>query len=401
MVSEARYGTRFVGALIDSADLACRFAFNYHRIIEHFLFQDREPDVSLMSGISYLIMGNGMACVAATARNDLLGTVVDLMQAWYTRSNEDQSLHLPTPGAANDESPESRSNRERGLSFKNKKGIHLFAHLRGLLLHKEIQQIIVSDPGLFLRVVQFLNLFVGMQAQTRELTDHIQYEVEWIKTFSLLGELAKTARELGECFTVADTPERLINALSIVAQRILLDISLLTNTLDPAENNPPSVHEVQNVLIPGSSYTLIDENCLEIEGFSFHHYLHYLFAELLKAVPTVIDFSSPTMRGLTFPELIEKFVLQPQTSRDADHVKLLLIENPMQSRCLSFVADYRNRRNVPNTSGSLEAQWEHDAEPILLLSRHAKPRANHRSGIPHPPTRSLPDRTRQIHDCLD
>jgi E3 ubiquitin-protein ligase UBR1 len=297
-----------------------------------------------MNGISYMFLSNGPACAAATTRANLLTTVVDVMHSWYTNQVDDHTIRLPTADVdRSDPSPDARPGKDKSISWKNKRGIHLFAHLRGLLLHEEIQDIIVNDTDIFIRIVQFLNMFVGMQPQRREVIDHIAFEVEWIKTFGILGELAKCSRELGECFLRVTTPEKLVNALSLVGQRILCDISLLTNILDGVEYPPLSIHEVRDVLVQGSKHHLINKNTLAMVGLSFHHYLHYLFAELIKAVPKVIDFSSsttsqipsttPNAQTLSFPDMIERFVLVPQTPEAATHLKLLLIENPLESEC--------------------------------------------------------------------
>ncbi|ORY35607.1 ubiquitin-protein ligase [Naematelia encephala] len=309
-------------------ELVSRFAVNYVRLYEQYLFQDREVDMNLIYSVPQLIYGSGPATAYATSRSHLMQTVLDVALAWYTNSIHGNRLVIPIPDV-DDMGIPVRVNTS-STPFRGKKSATIFGHVRALFWHKEMQELIMHSSDLFVKAVDFINHFVGMQTQRKESREHIEYEVDWPRSFAILGELAKLCRDLGETAKVANT-EQILRAFALVSNRILCDIMLVSKTLDKTKYEPPREIQVANVLTPGSRFTLIDVNVAHITAFSFHHYLHLLLAELIKWIPGALARSEGSFREMSLSDIVELFVLQePQKPEEIARMKLLLIEWPMQ-----------------------------------------------------------------------
>lgn len=260
-------------------ELATRYSINYGHTFEHYLYQDRD-DSSLAFSMSYMLLGRSSACGEAIVESQLFRSVLETAFNYY-------SMKV----ASKDDDLASTSDVQRfdidSHAFRGKKGLTLLSHLRALLKYKEVKAQIVRDQALFERTLVFLNHFVGLQSQRRELDRHVEYEIDWVKSISVLPDLSKLAREFGESFQQSD-PERLIKAISMVERRIIDDQTLKSTTLDRALYSLPVWAVVENVLRPGTSYNCLEVNVARITGFSFHHYMHLVLAEMLKAYAPVL-----------------------------------------------------------------------------------------------------------------
>lgn len=340
---------------------ALHFALNYTQMFEHYLFQDRDIDSNLIFCISYMVFGNGAACVYATTQGKLFETVLDVANAWYNNQVVDQHLviHLADRKA-------SRLNTETP-AFRSKKGITVFGHLRALFRHAEMQRLVVETPMKLSRIVTFLNQFVGLQTQRKEHGEHIEYEVDWPRSFAILGELAKCSREVGESFQYA-RPVHLLRIMSMVSNAILNDMMLLSQVLDPEKYAPPVEAEVQDVLVSGSRFALLKENISNIKAFSFHHYMHLLLAEMMKAAPNVINLNIAPYRDKDLRAIFEEFVLKSPFTGDRERMKLMLLEYPLQSELrLSDDADDRTRRSLADPSRHVEKERRSHARSVSPL----------------------------------
>ena len=291
-------------------------------MFEHYLFHDRDIDTNLVFSMAYAVFGSGQACAYASTESGLLNTILDIAQAWYTGQCEDRRLIMP-PLAVERLDPEKQV-------FRGKKGLTIFGHVRVLFRHAEVHQIIVSRPDLFQRAVEFIGLFVGIQPQKRETGEHVEYEVEWPRTFQILGELAKCCRELGEGFVYA-SPEALLSSLAYVANRIFADMMLMSTTLDPTRYKVPVETLVVNVLSKASSFSLIHNFMPLIDAFSFHQYYHLLWAEMFKSMRSVMTWEDGKWNGATLQQVVDKHLFGWQDQENAERLKLMLIEWPLQS----------------------------------------------------------------------
>jgi E3 ubiquitin-protein ligase UBR1 len=335
---QAKFNMRQIYANIYSLDwdvkkgLACRFAFNYVRMLEHYMFHEKDSDMNLIFCMTYMVFGNGDACAYAAEHSELLTKVIQVAQSWYTNQMV-STMQIPVPP----QNIQGLRVTPESLAFKHKRGITIFSHARVLFRHKAIQRLMIDQPQYFTHAVELLNMFVGLQPQRRETGEHVEYEVEWTRPFSLLGEIAKASRELGEAFKFA-TPQRLLTSLADVATRIMDDIMLSSSTLDADKYQRPNTHQVRNVLAPGSDFTCIEGNMLQTKAFSFHHYLNLLYAEMFKRIKDVIPFDEEgRYDGSNLTDLVDDVILGGPGETRAEWYKLLLMEWPLQSELMDLL----------------------------------------------------------------
>lgn len=343
-------------------ELATRYSINYGHTFEHYLYQDRD-DSSLAFSMSYMLLGRSSACGEAIVESNLFRAVLETAYNYYSMKPQVKKDEEPEPKKddhdGDDETDDQQTDQPQGdrtersgrddvelldqpqpeadpdrfdiesPAFRGKKGQTLLSHLRLLLKYKEVKHQIVRDSELFDRTLSFLNRFVGLQSQRRELDRHVEYEVDWVKSISVLPDLSKLAREFGESFQHSGTMA-LLDALHMVTTNIICDQTLVTTTLDPAFYNPPEWHDVDDVIRPGSHFYLLDLSVSRLSGFSFHHYMHLVLAEMLKAF-TVVCFPNPTDPTFSSPqlftEMVEKQIIRLPMEEQS---KLLLIEWPLE-----------------------------------------------------------------------
>jgi E3 ubiquitin-protein ligase UBR1 len=354
--------------------LAVRFARHYPRLFEIFLFHDRDADSGLLFCIAYMILGNGRASAYASQHAGLFWTVLDVAHAWFTGQVADNKLVIPPLDIAHTSTRQESLIRPEAIpAFKGKKGIALFGQLRSLLQHEEIQRMLASNPKMFTRAVQFLNVFVGIQTQIKELESHVEFEVDWPRTFVYLGDLSKCAREIAESLkyigntithpttgivSVNPAPIEKMNyvkSMIELAMRVYRDICLDSNVLDKMLYSRMGYNNHTNVLIPGSTTRTLCIDTAYMQAFSFHSYIDLLFAGALQQIDvlgwrgrtdvdadgqtryqTVCDAPIYGMTGeelleVTFAEFMDEVVLDGTQPETKDLSKLILMEVPLQS----------------------------------------------------------------------
>ncbi|WVQ81879.1 hypothetical protein IAT38_004006 [Cryptococcus sp. DSM 104549] len=333
--------------------LACRLAVNYPRLAEYFLFQDKEFDANIIFSAAYLIFTDGAATARATKQAGLFTQVIQVAHAWYTgqvvnNGGVERLVIPPLQFDSNDTSSKGRLDLDVP-AFSSKKGLAIIGHLRSMFRHPEMRKMIVKQNQLFNRALAFINMFVGIQPQRRERGSHIEYEVEWLKSFIVLGDLARLCRDLGEVYQAAPVEVLLYN-MSLVANRILCDMLLISNTLDSSRYTRTVEHVVEDVLTGGSKVTVVKENVAHTNAFSFHHYTTLLFAEMLRSLRGVIP------DGMDMGEALEKSVFRTVDPRDVTRMKLMLMEWPLQKHVVSA----QIRANMWKKNGSaLRLQYHH------------------------------------------
>lgn len=323
-----------------------RFGLNYLRMFEHYLFHDREVDTNLVFSLSYTVFGNGAACAHAAANSDLLNTVLNIATAWYSAQYDERHLVFPP-------APVDRLDPEKSV-FRSKKGLSIFGHIRAMFRHREIHELILTRPDLFQNAVQFLGLFVGMQPQRRERDEHVEYEVEWPRTFQILGELAKACRELGEGFAIGRAGH-LVQGLKLVSHHIFADMRLQTPTLDHTRFTAPVAHSITSIFNREVDFTLIKNYMPLIDAFSFHRYHHLLLAEMFKSVH-IVDVNRD---GHRLRDLLEMSILEGDSEMAIERQKLMLIEWPMQ---MHVVVSQIRAEMWKKNGGAMRAQSHHYRE---------------------------------------
>lgn len=365
-------------------NLAVRIAHNYVRLFEHFLVQDREVDSGVLFGVSYMIFGNGEACAYACQEANLFTTVLNVAQAWFTGQVRQGKLTIPpTDIDRASPAPEHRIVPEHLGAFRGKKGVTVFGHVRSLFRHKEMQKLIGSDTSMFYRAAQFLNIFVGMQTQRKEVGEHIEFEVDWPRSFTYLGDLSKCARELGESMRYCQTPKDLLFDLTCANMRVYDDINMRSNIFDPTRYQKPRQYLVKNVLGPGATTRILYNDLADIDAFSFHHYMSLLSAEAFKALPlltwrlsqkwladspVLVPVTEIQGEEYTAKEIIERIILKHRPASDRDTDKLSLMEHPLQSEFTRSLAD-RTRYYLSHPSRPMAEERSGYAGTSTSLSR--------------------------------
>nr|XP_019044649.1 ubiquitin-protein ligase [Kwoniella bestiolae CBS 10118]OCF23579.1 ubiquitin-protein ligase [Kwoniella bestiolae CBS 10118] len=358
-------------------DLASRVAMNYPRLVEHYLFQERELDTNIIYSSAYLIFTDGAVCAHATTKGQLYHNVINVAHSWFTNQivKTDGCDRLIIPPIHFDPADNSAKGRVDTdvPAFRSKKGLALLGHLRSMVRHPEMRQLIVRQPQLFNRALLFVNMFVGLQPQKREQSEHVEYEVDWYKSFIILPDMSKLCRELGEIF-LSGTIDHVLGSMAVVVNRILTDMMLMSNTLDKEKYQRPVEHDVQDVLYKNSRFSLIKQSITRIEAFSFHHYLNYLLAEMVKSSAnqlielnddTANNASTSSLKGLNFKQIVEKFVLRAQNQSDSERMKLMIIEWSIQTH----VVLSQIRADMWKKNGTaMRMQHHHYREPTVRES---------------------------------
>ncbi|EIW67293.1 hypothetical protein TREMEDRAFT_33731 [Tremella mesenterica DSM 1558] len=309
---------------------ACRFSINYPRLFEYFIYYDRDIEAMLIHSLAGQLFPDPVASLYATERAQLFNIVVDTAYAWYTLQMVEDRLRVPAlrPGDLHPEAEAMvRINPDRNHAFRSKKGAVIMQHIRRLLKNERLQRLVVRVPSLFDRFLTLANIFVAMQSQAREMGEHVEFEVDWPKAFVVLGEMSRACRDFGSSFQFANS-DQMLTALSRVLTKILHDQNMVTEILDPEKYYPPALHIVSNVLLEGVKCKLIQTDVMTIKAFSFHHYLHLLFAELLRWAPAVAHFQDEEGQDLSFDDFVDAMLFRSDLG-DPTIDKLTLLEVPL------------------------------------------------------------------------
>lgn len=260
--------------------VALRVASVYPRLIESFILHDREPEHSLYHMTVQLFSVPSIAAQLVVERGFLV-LLLYILQALFAHESEARitSLVLPAPlparGQANPDTP----------LLRQQKCYHIFYDIRYLLAATDVQRDIVKHSETYLSSwLEFLALFHSIAPDTRAVHAHVEFESElWIQVFHINSHLGRIAKLLGEAFVHADAA-RLCQALSYVGHTILLHLERLAS-LDPTMQPPMTMHDVAY----GDTRMEVVPFVVSSQPVSFHHPMHWLFAEMLKHMHHVTD----------------------------------------------------------------------------------------------------------------
>lgn len=257
--------------------LSTAYAAVYPSIISSYLLTDREPDNSVTQFSVQLLSAPSVA--THLANQGFLVTVVDLLYAFFTQqeatnSQGTRTLLVPPEPIGGPIDPESPL-------FKHKKYYFLFQDLQHLLFHATVQQYVMKDDHFFSSVLNFFELFDGMNPQVRASTTHVEYETDsWVAAFNLTIHLSKMAKNVGKAFQLPciDRESRQ-HYLGAVYHRLLI---FLKEQL-PFEDD--QMRHVASRTIPfnGKKWHVVDFQVSQ-QAVSFHHPVHLLYAEMLKNI---------------------------------------------------------------------------------------------------------------------
>jgi hypothetical protein len=231
--------------------------------------------------------------------------MVEVLEAWYRHIPGEFRDAIPLDPIGPLDTAQREANL-RLIGHKNKKGAYLLAHLRSLLELDAVAKWVGTTHKFVYRMGQFIDLFIGMQPQAHETEHHINFEVDWYKPFNLMSELAKLMRQLGECYKHA-TFDLIFLVMRFLTGRIYNDICLWSNVHDQDKTLAPVWKKVEVTYSngaefpPGTTLNLIEQQLHGVEGFSFHHYNHYLLAQMIESLAGSFAFHG---RSSNFPQIL-------------------------------------------------------------------------------------------------
>ncbi|RUP52467.1 hypothetical protein BC936DRAFT_145224, partial [Jimgerdemannia flammicorona] len=275
----------FIGALIIKQEykkiFAIRFARNYLKLADSFLFKDREPEHTVFLLSVQVFTVPRLAALLVNHYN-FFGTLCSSLRNLFTYDTVIPSTprsHLRRP-----------INVEVGAGFKNRRYFQLFHDLRFVLSSESVKQSISRHPRYLAQYLDFVAAFQGMDVQVRQTDQHVEYESEtWANAFNATVQLVKSCRQFAECF--GDNPA----VLGFVIRRLMKKLNdWATRRPEEADARGTdaeggSEHEFQLVETPHAGAHRIIKFEVSAQPVSFHHPLHWLLAELLEHIEGLED----------------------------------------------------------------------------------------------------------------
>ncbi|KDN52254.1 hypothetical protein K437DRAFT_243984 [Tilletiaria anomala UBC 951] len=261
-----------IGIKETKKEVALRFAHMYSKVLETFILRDREADHSICFMTVQLFSVPSIASTLV-AQHGFLEKLLLILQAIFTSQQGNEPLQLPPSPP-----PKGQANPNSPL-FKQQRCYHIFYDVRYLLSAEGVQQQLVSQLSHLNYFLDFLSLFNAITPDRRAVSQHVEYESDvWIPVFHVSSHLGRAAKLFGESFAKSNT-RQLAAALGLTARRILLNCLTLHQN-DPEVHAPVIFHTVP---FGGRSFQIIDF-AVDTQATSFHHPMHWLFAEMLKHV---------------------------------------------------------------------------------------------------------------------
>ena len=275
---------------------AFRFAHMYSKILETFILRDREADHSICTMTVQLFSVPSIAS-ALVSQMGFMEKLLLILQSIFTSHAGADPITLPPPpplkGQANPNSP----------LFKQQRCYHIFYDVRYLLTSDGVQQQVASHVEHLNYFLDFLALFNAITPDRRAVHTHVEYESEvWIPVFHVSSHLGRLAKLCGEAFAKANV-QQLGAALGLTSRRILLNC-LTLHSNDPDVHAPVTFHSMR---FAGKSYQIVDF-AVDQQAVSFHHPMHWLFAEMLRHVGTLSETNLASLGKANLPELLKNDV---------------------------------------------------------------------------------------------
>lgn len=250
--------------------LGNRFARVYHRMVNHYVFRDREPELSLLLWGAQLLPVPDVA-TSAVKHEDLLTKVMQVLISYFTEQYSlDRRIVFPPREVA-------RVNADV-QAFRTKKWQVITQHLKIVLQAQQVGRQVVIDEQRFDTLLAFLELFMGMAGQKRKTELHVEYESDtWIRALGVTMDLSRITSIIGRAFGEEEVGhDQLVNGVKVVVSRI---ITAVNTTI--GKYLRPTFKQVKYF---GRSLQIIDFS-VSHSLVSVHNPLHWTLAELLQSAP--------------------------------------------------------------------------------------------------------------------
>ncbi|KAJ3037015.1 hypothetical protein HDV00_002148 [Rhizophlyctis rosea] len=308
----------YIGTLIVSADefkkvMGIRFAHNYLRIANSFLFHDRENDLSIINFSVQLFTVPTIAQYLVSHTN-LVPCLFAILKAFYLAEREPEVFNLKQFYTAYRRArkfirPHYRKLTCESDASRNRPYWHVFADLRYILLaHKVRDETLRHFPTDLLRFLDLCRVWQGMHPQERYTRSHVEYETEtWMHAFKLSLQVSRLVTMMSDCYhpvgNTAQDVEVLVFAInttisvidrwcayeqaeevvqSQLQQRVAVGTGVDSNR---RMTSPDGSHVVE--IAPGVRMR-VPFFRVSSQTVSFHHPLHWFLAQLLAHVPKVL-----------------------------------------------------------------------------------------------------------------
>ncbi|KNC99335.1 uncharacterized protein SPPG_05583 [Spizellomyces punctatus DAOM BR117] len=318
---EARNSLRelYIGTMIVSGDeykrvMGFRFARNYLRIANSYLFHDREYELSIINFSVQLFTVPTIAQYLATHTN-LLSTqflilkafyLSDVLPSQYSLKDFNGSVRL----ARYDIRPHYPKLRCESEAARNRRYWHLFQDIRYLLTtHRAKDSVFRGNPDIVRGFLDICRVWQGMHPQQRYTRQHVEYEDEhWVHAFNLslqvgrqikfaadcLGPTGNSPRDYSELQTATASTLAVLTVWCEMEQmdeikKVLLQQGQAAGLGVNHDRRIPGkdgLHLVE--VVPGKPFR-VPFFRVASQPISFHHPLHWFLAQLLAHVPRVLQ----------------------------------------------------------------------------------------------------------------
>ncbi|QSL64805.1 hypothetical protein MERGE_002107 [Pneumocystis wakefieldiae] len=289
--------------------LAIRFSQLYNSLAEEYIFNETEPDQSIINFSVQLFTVPDIS-LKLVQSYDFLTSLHRFIYTFLTNG------HINITNII-----DSKEVLVSNTSNLSKRGYcQIFGDIRYILNTKSVQRIIPTNPRYLLQFIDLLRLFQGMNPCHRVTGAHVEYESEsWISAFHLTIEVTKLIKTFSASYKNASTSE-LCNAIGIV-MKYLLQWSLGYETKRFPTFEPISIHYLNNEIAFHSGNTFN----VSRDPVSFHHPLHWLLISLLEN-PIILNKSNLLENGYsTILELLSAKFQEVNPEANENMVKKHLI----------------------------------------------------------------------------
>ncbi|TIA88406.1 hypothetical protein E3P81_03498 [Wallemia ichthyophaga] len=304
-------------------DVRCRvglqFALVYKNLVESYLLQDHEPELSaLLFSIQVFTTPSVASLICFNSEfhaNSLLTTILHLIYAFLTEQRTSPKQIKLVDKISNDiidcES----------TSIRHKRYLNIIHDLKTLLTNEAVVDELPKRMDLLDDFIQFFIPFTDMNQFQRAVHEHVEYESDaWINAFNCTIQLTKVTNALGD-LSSNFTPIQLVTLIKHILDGIAKTM-----------HRPTFSTKEAGIQFGGHAYDVIDYS-VAYESVSFHHPLHWWLGNLLKHVQILGHFYPEGVNTRELP------LIFGERARNNLLPAVAFFEQPM--RVCAFVAQAR------------------------------------------------------------
>lgn len=251
-------------------DIGLQFSLVYKQLVELYLLQDHEPELSsLMFSIQVFTTPSVASLICFNDKfegNSMLSKILYIAYSFLTEQRV-KPKEIKMPPVMTNEIIDCDS-----TAIRHKRYLAVIQDLRTLLTNDGVTDELPNRLDLLEVFIKFFIPFTDMNSFQRAIHEHVEYESDaWINAFNCTIQLTKITHALGE-MTNKFQPQQ---ALTLI-RRILDGIA------ETMHRNNFST-KMTNIQFGGYNYNVVDYS-VSYQPVSFHHPLHWWLANVLKHV---------------------------------------------------------------------------------------------------------------------